>query len=76
MLVLAIVGARKVQVGRSVLWGLAVVGEAGVRQVLELLTPSLTWRWPCTAAALSGMYSGEVLQGLPVVTSDGDTTEL
>src|SRR5262249_9305850 len=30
-------GARAVQVGRPVLWGLAVDGEAGVRQGLELL---------------------------------------
>ena len=30
-------GARAVQVGRPVLWGLAVEGEAGVRHVLELL---------------------------------------
>jgi 4-hydroxymandelate oxidase len=30
-------GARAVQVGRPVLWGLAVNGEAGVRHVLELL---------------------------------------
>ena len=30
-------GARAVQVGRPVLWGLVVDGEAGVRHVLELL---------------------------------------
>jgi 4-hydroxymandelate oxidase len=30
-------GARAVLVGRAVLWGLAVDGEAGVRRVLELL---------------------------------------
>jgi isopentenyl diphosphate isomerase/L-lactate dehydrogenase-like FMN-dependent dehydrogenase len=30
-------GARAVLVGRAVLWGLAVGGEAGVRRVLELL---------------------------------------
>jgi len=30
-------GARAVQVGRPVLWGLAVDGEAGARHVLELL---------------------------------------
>jgi 4-hydroxymandelate oxidase len=30
-------GARAVQVGRPILWGLAVDGEAGVRQVLDLL---------------------------------------
>jgi 4-hydroxymandelate oxidase len=35
-------GARAVAIGRPVLWGLAVAGEAGVRQVLELLRVELT----------------------------------
>src|SRR5205085_2858202 len=30
-------GARAVLIGRAMLWGLAVDGEAGVRHVLELL---------------------------------------
>jgi 4-hydroxymandelate oxidase len=34
-------GARAVQVGRPILWGLAVGGEAGVRHVLELLRAEL-----------------------------------
>jgi isopentenyl diphosphate isomerase/L-lactate dehydrogenase-like FMN-dependent dehydrogenase len=34
-------GARTVFVGRSVLWGLAVAGEAGARHVLELLRDEL-----------------------------------
>jgi len=34
-------GARAVLVGRSVLWGLAMGGEAGVRRVLELLLADL-----------------------------------
>jgi 4-hydroxymandelate oxidase len=34
-------GARAVQVGRPILWGLAVDGEAGVRHVLELLRDEL-----------------------------------
>ncbi len=34
-------GARAVQVGRPVLWGLAVGGEAGVKNVLELLRNEL-----------------------------------
>ena len=34
-------GARAVLVGRSVLWGLAVGGEQGVRRVLELLLADL-----------------------------------
>ena len=42
-------GARAVLVGRPVLWGLAVGGEAGVRRVLELLLAELD-----TALALAG----------------------
>jgi isopentenyl diphosphate isomerase/L-lactate dehydrogenase-like FMN-dependent dehydrogenase len=42
-------GARAVMVGRPVLWGLAVGGEAGVRRVLELLLAELD-----TALALAG----------------------
>jgi 4-hydroxymandelate oxidase len=34
-------GARAVMVGRPVLWGLAVDGEAGARRVLELLLAEL-----------------------------------
>jgi 4-hydroxymandelate oxidase len=34
-------GTRAVAIGRPVLWGLAVAGEAGVRQVLELLRVEL-----------------------------------
>jgi 4-hydroxymandelate oxidase len=35
-------GARAVAIGRPVLWGLAVAGEAGVAKVLELLRAELT----------------------------------
>ncbi|MGH7719249.1 MAG: alpha-hydroxy acid oxidase [Gemmatimonadaceae bacterium] len=42
-------GARAVLVGRAYLWGLAVAGEAGVSDVLELLRAELT-----LAMALSG----------------------
>jgi 4-hydroxymandelate oxidase len=35
-------GAQAVAIGRPVLWGLAVAGEAGVRRVLELLRTELT----------------------------------
>jgi 4-hydroxymandelate oxidase len=35
-------GAQAVAIGRPVLWGLAVAGEAGARQVLELLRSELT----------------------------------
>ncbi len=34
-------GARAVMIGRPVLWGLAVAGEAGARRVLELLRDEL-----------------------------------
>jgi 4-hydroxymandelate oxidase len=34
-------GARAVLLGRPVLWGLAVAGEAGARDVLELLHAEL-----------------------------------
>jgi 4-hydroxymandelate oxidase len=34
-------GARAVLIGRPIQWGLAVGGEAGVRQVLELLRAEL-----------------------------------
>ena len=42
-------GARAVLIGRPVLWGLAVAGEAGVRRVLKLLLAELD-----TALALAG----------------------
>ena len=34
-------GARAVLIGRPVLWGLAVDGENGVRQVLEIIRTEL-----------------------------------
>jgi 4-hydroxymandelate oxidase len=34
-------GARAVLIGRPVLWGLAVDGEAGARQVLQMLRDEL-----------------------------------
>ena len=45
-------GARAVLVGRPVLWGLAVAGEAGVTKVLELLRAEIE-----TALALLGCAS-------------------
>jgi isopentenyl diphosphate isomerase/L-lactate dehydrogenase-like FMN-dependent dehydrogenase len=45
-------GARAVLVGRPVLWGLAVAGEAGARRVLELLRNELD-----VAMALAGCRS-------------------
>lgn len=41
VLVALALGARAVSIGRSVHWGLAVNGEAGVRHVLELLRAEL-----------------------------------
>ena len=49
-------GARAVLLGRPVLWGLAVAGEAGARRVLELLRNELD-----VAMALSGCRTvGEI----------------
>jgi 4-hydroxymandelate oxidase len=47
-------GAKAVLVGRPILWGLAVAGEAGVRHVLELLRDELD-----VAMALSGCATVE-----------------
>ncbi len=53
-------GARAVLVGRPVLWGLAVEGESGVTNVLELLRGELD-----LAMALSGCRSvSEITQDL------------
>jgi 4-hydroxymandelate oxidase len=53
-------GARAVLVGRPVLWGLAVNGEAGVREVLELLRRELS-----DAMALCGCTRiGQIGRGL------------
>jgi 4-hydroxymandelate oxidase len=57
-------GARAVLVGRPVLWGLAVDGEAGVRAVLELLRQEID-----LAMGLSGTRDvSEITQDLVVVT--------
>jgi 4-hydroxymandelate oxidase len=45
-------GARAVLIGRPILWGLAVAGEQGVRQVLEILRRELD-----VAMALAGCRS-------------------
>ena len=45
-------GATAVGIGRPVIWGLAVDGEAGVGSVLDLLTNELV-----NAMALSGAAS-------------------
>jgi len=58
-------GARAVLVGRPVLWGLAVDGEAGVRSVLELLRQEVD-----LAMALAGARSVSELTRDLVVTGD------
>jgi 4-hydroxymandelate oxidase len=56
-------GARAVLVGRPVLWGLAVNGEAGVRDVLELLRQELD-----LAMALAGTRNvSEITRDLVVL---------
>ncbi|KYC42352.1 2-hydroxy-acid oxidase [Scytonema hofmannii PCC 7110] len=56
-------GAKAVLVGRPILWGLAVAGEAGVAHVIELLRDELD-----VAMALSGCASLEDVDS--TVTSD------
>lgn len=59
-------GARAVLVGRPVLWGLAVDGEAGVVAVLELLRQEID-----LAMGLSGARDvSEITRDLVVVTRD------
>ena len=52
VLIAAAMGATAVGIGRPVIWGLAVDGEAGVGNVLDLLTNELT-----NAMALAGVAS-------------------
>jgi 4-hydroxymandelate oxidase len=55
-------GANAVGIGRPVLWGLAVAGEAGVGRILDLLTEELE-----NAMALSGVARlADLTQGLIV----------
>jgi 4-hydroxymandelate oxidase len=51
-------GARAVLVGRPILWGLAVAGEAGARHVLKLLRDELD-----LALALAGCTSAATVPG-------------
>src|SRR5204863_2630301 len=56
-------GARAVLLGRPILWGLAVDGEAGVRRVLELMAAEIN-----LAMALCGCRSvAEIGRDLVVV---------
>jgi len=56
-------GARAVMVGRPVIWGLAVDGEAGVRTVLELLLEEFD-----IALALSGVPRASAIDAACVET--------
>ncbi|MCA1726479.1 MAG: alpha-hydroxy-acid oxidizing protein [Actinobacteria bacterium] len=58
VLVALALGARAVLVGRPVLWGLAVDGEAGVGRVLQILRSELE-----TAMALSGCRAVSDIDG-------------
>jgi 4-hydroxymandelate oxidase len=55
-------GAKAVLIGRPVLWGLAVSGEAGVGNIISLLKDELT-----TAMALSGCASVEDIDSSLVI---------
>jgi 4-hydroxymandelate oxidase len=55
-------GAKAVLIGRPVLWGLAVSGETGVADIINLLKEELT-----TAMALSGCASLEDIDSSLVV---------
>jgi isopentenyl diphosphate isomerase/L-lactate dehydrogenase-like FMN-dependent dehydrogenase len=61
-------GATAVGIGRPVLWGLAVDGEAGVGRVLDLLTDELT-----SSMALAGVGSIGELGSIGVVDGFGAT---
>jgi 4-hydroxymandelate oxidase len=50
VLIALALGATAVGMGRPILWGLAVDGEAGVARILDLLTDELD-----NAMALSGV---------------------
>lgn len=59
-----------VQIGRPVLYSLAVDGEAGVRKVLQMLRDELE-----IAMALSGCTSlREITRAHVLVAADADTT--
>ncbi|GAA6624050.1 alpha-hydroxy acid oxidase [Scytonema sp. NUACC26] len=64
-------GAKAVLVGRPILWGLAVAGEAGVARVIDLLKDELD-----VAMALSGCASVEDIDNtILTATGNKSTTE-
>ena len=60
-------GARAVLIGRPILWGLAVGGEAGVRHVLELLRAELALDLLLCGLASPGDAGRSLLVPVPVV---------
>jgi 4-hydroxymandelate oxidase len=54
-------GARAVLLGRPVLWGLAVDGEAGVRAVLELMRAEIDLAMALTGVRAVGEISPDLL---------------
>ena len=55
------VGAAAVQVGRPVLWGLAVDGEAGARRVLELLRAELVLAMALCGCGTIAAITGDLI---------------
>ncbi|MBI4261049.1 MAG: alpha-hydroxy-acid oxidizing protein [Actinobacteria bacterium] len=58
-------GARAVLVGRPVLWGLAVAGEAGVRHVLDLLRAELDVAMAIAGCRAVGEVDGDLVARSP-----------
>ncbi len=56
-------GARAVLIGRPVLWGLALDGEAGARRVLELLRDELLQAMQLAGAPRIGAITPDLLTG-------------
>ena len=61
MLVSLALGATAVGIGRPVIWGLAVNGEAGVGNVLDLLTNELANAMALAGAASVGDITAELI---------------
>ena len=62
-------GASAVGIGRPILWGLAVNGEAGVGHVLDLLTAELELAMALSGAARRADLTPDLLVPAPQTTS-------
>lgn len=62
-------GASAVGIGRPILWGLAVNGEAGVGHVLDLLTAELELAMALSGAARRADLTPDILVPAPQTTS-------